>query len=216
MGQIFKPYRPTNAGQIFSCEVYSAMSHAYPDDYVFDSAITIPDDGDEIDAASVNVALEALADRTKYLGRKVIVDESSTSIPTVAINTDPVGTTTSATNWLLANVAVLSAVEYGDAIHFSCTFNAQVTSTGDGWIGAFLAYYDANNTLQYAVTDCSWTCVCGSNTEIRQYTITGSSHVAVSPKSGTACAIKLFGRVASGILTLRNPIACTWTIMRTL
>lgn len=192
------------------------MSHAYPDVAVFDSAITIPDDGDDIDATSVNVALEALADRTKYLGRKVIVDESSNSIPIVAINTDSVGFTMSATNEFLANVAVLSEVEYGDSIHFSCTFNAQVTSTGDGWIGAFLAHYDANNTLGYAATDCSWTCVCGSNTEIRQYTITGSISTTVYPKAGTACAITLCGRVAAGTLTLRNPIACTWTIMRTL
>lgn len=43
------------------------MSHTYTDAAEFDSAITLPDDGDQITAASVNVALEALADRERYL-----------------------------------------------------------------------------------------------------------------------------------------------------
>ena len=43
------------------------MSHSYTDAAVFDSAITLPDDGDQITASSVNVALEAMADRERYL-----------------------------------------------------------------------------------------------------------------------------------------------------
>lgn len=49
------------------------MSHTYTDAAVFDSAITLPDDGDQITASSVNVALEALADRTRALSQRVLV-----------------------------------------------------------------------------------------------------------------------------------------------
>ena len=193
------------------------MSHSYPDVAVFDSSITIPDDGDDIDAASVNVALEALADRTKYLGRNTIIDECSSSIPLVHANTDSVGWTTAATNELLANVAPFNVdIKYDDAIHFSCTFNAQVTGPGDGWVTALLVYHDANNDLKYAALEANFAYVSGDNTEIRQYTINGAVKVAVSPKENTVSGIALFGRVASGTLTLRNPIACTWTVMRAL
>ena len=195
------------------------MSHPYTDSSVFDSSITIPDDGDDIDAASVNVALEALADRTKYLkyiGRHTIIDACS-SMPHVYADTDSVGSTTAATNELLANVAVFNVdIEYDDVIHFSCTFNAQVTGVGDGWVTAFLAYHDANNDLKYAALDANFAYVSGDDTEIRQYTINGMAKVAVTPKANTTCAIALFGRVASNTLTLRNPIACTWTVMRSL
>ena len=48
------------------------MSHSYTDAAVFDSAITLPDDGDQMTASSVNVALEALADRTRALSQRVL------------------------------------------------------------------------------------------------------------------------------------------------
>lgn len=195
------------------------MSHSYTDSSVFDSSITIPDDGDDIDAASVNVAFEALADRTKYLkyiGRHTIIDACS-SMPHVYADTDSVGWATASTNELLANVAAFNVdIKYDDAIHFSCTFNAQVTGAGDGWVTALLVYHDANNDLKYAALDANFAYVSGSNTEIRQYTINGAAKVAVSPKENTVSWIALFGRVASGTLTLRNPIACTWTVMRAL
>ena len=195
------------------------MSHSYTDSSVFDSSITIPDDGDDIDAASVNVAFEALADRTKYLkylGRNTIIDACS-SMPTGYANTDLVETTIAATNELLANVAAFNVdIKYDDVIHFSCTFNAQVTGVGDGWVTALLAYHDANNDLKYAALGANFAYVSGDDTEIRQYTINGALKVKVSPKANTACAITLFGRVESDTLTLRNPIACTWTVMRAL
>lgn len=196
------------------------MSHSYTDSSVFDSSITIPDDGDDIDAASVNVAFEALADRTKYLkylGRNTIIDECSSSMPTVYANADLVETTIAATNELLANVATFNVdIEYDDIIHFSCTFNAQVTGAGDGWVTALLAYHDANNDLKYAALDANFAYVSGGNIEIRQYTINGAVKVAVSPKENTVSGIALFGRVAADTLVLRNPIACTWTVMRAL
>lgn len=192
------------------------MSHSYTDAAVFDSAITLPDDGDNIDAASVNVALEAIADRTRYLGQFVVVGECSNVMPSNAINTDVIDSTTSATNELLAGITHFDVeIHQGDVIHFSCTFCAQVTSTGDGWVGPFLVYHDSNNTLQYASFQCNWCYVCGSNTEIRQYTISGAMKVAVAPKAGTTCGISLIGRVASGTLSLRNPLSCIWTVMRT-
>ena len=191
------------------------MSHSYTDAAVFDSAITLPDDGDKIDAASVNVALEAIADRTRYLGQFVVVDECSTGMPANNVTTDVIGSTTSATNALLANVTAFDVeIQRGDVIHFSCTFNAQVTSTGDGWIGASLLYHDANDIVQYAGFYCNWCYVSGSNTEIRQYTISGAMKVAVSPKTGTSSGISLWGKVASGTLALRNPLSCIWTVMR--
>lgn len=196
------------------------MSHSYTDSSVFDSSITIPDDGDDIDAASVNVALEALADRTKYLkyiGRHTIIDECSSSMPTVYANTDSVGWATASTNELLKHVAVFNVdIKYDDIIHFSCTFNAQVDGAGDGWVTALLMYHDANNDIKYAALDANFAYVSGGNTEIRQYTINGAAKVAVSPKENTISEIALFGRVASDTLALRNPILCTWTVMRAL
>lgn len=49
------------------------MSHSYIlEEPVFDQLITLPDDGEKITAASVNVALEALADRTRALAQRVL------------------------------------------------------------------------------------------------------------------------------------------------
>lgn len=49
------------------------MSHSYIlEQPVFDQLITMPDDGEQIIGSSVNVALEALADRTRALAQRVL------------------------------------------------------------------------------------------------------------------------------------------------
>lgn len=177
----------------------------------------IPSDGDEITASSVGVPIKAIADGLRYASRFAIIGECSDVIPANQINTDPIASTVSATNELLANITTFDQeIKYGDRIHFSCAFNAQVTGVGDGWIGAFLSYHDANVDTKYAGFACNWAYLGGSNTEIRQRIITGAMNVSVAPKASTTSAISLFGRVASGTLSLRNPLACTWTLMRAL
>lgn len=47
------------------------MSHLYAGNETNPTSITLPDDGDVPDAASVNVGFEGLADRTKWLRRKI-------------------------------------------------------------------------------------------------------------------------------------------------
>ncbi len=49
------------------------MSSQYAGTAVFPTDFTIPDDGEDRSAASVNVALEALGDRTVFLGANAMV-----------------------------------------------------------------------------------------------------------------------------------------------
>lgn len=43
------------------------MAHALTDTSAFTTSVTVPDDGDDLDAASVQVGFQALANRTKFL-----------------------------------------------------------------------------------------------------------------------------------------------------
>ncbi len=52
----------------------------------------IPDDGDDLDAASVNVALEALSDRSQFLGLQLGSIPDITSLKTVDVSSLTVGT----------------------------------------------------------------------------------------------------------------------------
>jgi hypothetical protein len=54
------------------------MSSTYAGTAAFASYITLPSDGDERNASSVNVPLETLADRTKFLYDRAIIAISST------------------------------------------------------------------------------------------------------------------------------------------
>jgi hypothetical protein len=56
------------------------MSHTYDgNDTNFPASLTLPDDGDPRDAASVNTPIEGLADRTATLGRYVRVTDAGAS-----------------------------------------------------------------------------------------------------------------------------------------
>lgn len=94
------------------------MSHSYTDAAQFDSAITLPDDGDQITAASVNVALEALADRTRALSQRVLVADIYTSF-------------SDASGLVGSTCETLSYTEAAEYASITCSGDNAVVKAGD-------------------------------------------------------------------------------------
>lgn len=94
------------------------MSHTYTDAAVFDSAITLPDDGDQITASSVNVALEALADRTRALSQRVLVADIYSSF-------------SDASGLIASTCETLSFTEAAEFASIACSGANAVINAGD-------------------------------------------------------------------------------------
>lgn len=94
------------------------MSHTYTDAAVFDSAITLPDDGEQITAASVNVALEALADRTRALSQRVLVADIYSSF-------------SDASGPIASTCETLSYTEAAEYASIACSGSNAVIKAGD-------------------------------------------------------------------------------------
>ncbi len=118
------------------------MSSQYAGDDLFPTDYAIPDDSDPRDAASVNVAFEALGDRTIYLHARVddawriIYDETA-----AAGDIDAVGqyqtSITNTTAWTplidgsVPMLIVLPSVKAGDRINVQCSGNGEIISPAE-------------------------------------------------------------------------------------
>lgn len=108
------------------------MSSTYagdPDNYP--TEITIPSGGDLVAAASVNAALEGLADRTAALSKLRLVDVVVSKSDDAASAHN--ATTTATPTGSFANVTKLldlTDLEVGDVVEISCAFYAQTSATG--------------------------------------------------------------------------------------
>lgn len=114
------------------------MSSQYAGDDLFPTDYAIPDDSDPRDAASVNVAFEALGDRTKYLYNRVddawrVVDDQSVALGDVD-STGTYRTVSSTATWVNLTDSIdpmivhALNVKAGDRIHVTFTGNSQVLS----------------------------------------------------------------------------------------
>lgn len=101
------------------------MAHTYTPTATWNTGYTIPDDGDDRDAASVDVALEALGDRTQFLYARSAPGTIDIPTPTNYLNADwawnvsPMG-------WEQATVGAVVGVilDVGAALPSLCTLDA--------------------------------------------------------------------------------------------
>lgn len=188
------------------------MSGTYGGNNAFPALVTIPSDADPRNAASVNVALEGLADRTMFLKSNGMLDMWH-----VADNGDA-STEDFVTAAYVASVNVTALVEgckTNDILQ--CTFtglNQQVGATGNSFLQVF-AVDDSGGTptgdLEVVGAGVKWPDV---TTQLRAVALSGWHQVT---KDGDV-TIKLMGKITStggGIsLSLRQKYALTITRWR--
>lgn len=183
----------------------------YTGSATWNSTIPVFDDAEPPAASIISTPLEALANRTKYLGQHCLVQEGGyDSVHSEDISS--VGSTTSDTESLIVSFGYLYNARPGDRLKIHANFYGKVTSTSAGWLRLVVT----NNGINY-VPNQNRVYIPASMTELRQYSLIGYYDMP-APITNALTAISIWGRLesAAGSLEVHYPLGFSWELYRPL
>lgn len=197
----------------------------YVDAAEFDSAITIPEDGDNITASSVNVALEALADRTRALAQRVLANDI---VSAYNAESGLLASTCETLGWTEAieftTLAVPTTVKAGDRLVVDIQCHAVITGAQAIGSAQLIAKSTASgggtvypSALGQAVTEIdNFKDSSGKHIPIRMCGVLDVTESTVV--GGNQLKLSIYGKVSAlgGVLRLNKPVWARMQVWRSL